>query len=122
MPTTLGGVSIAVYRLIDGLQQKIQKIDFKVYLTKINMSLAFDIINREDLAQIIKTNFDEDVYRITKILLSNTTLGIKFRYTKTSSFVNNKGLQQGDGISGILFNIYLEGSPRRATVTKVSLT
>lgn len=122
MPTTLGGVSIAVYRLIDGLQQKIQKIDFKVYLTKINMSSAFDIINREDLAQIIKTNFDEDVYRITKILLSNTTLGIKFRYTKTSSFVNNKGLQQGDGISGILFNIYLEGSPRRATVTKVSLT
>lgn len=122
MPTTLGGVSIAVYRLIDGLQQKIQKIDFKVYLTKINMSSAFDIINREDLAQIIKTNFDEDVYRITKILLSNTTLGIKFRYTKTSSFVNNKGLQQGDGISGILFNIYLEGSPRRATATKVSLT
>lgn len=122
MPTTLGGVSIAVYRLIDGLQQKIQKIDFKVYLTKINMSSAFDIINREDLAQIIKTNFDEDVYRITKILISNTTLGIKFRYTKTSSFVNNKGLQQGDGISGILFNIYLEGSPRRATVTKVSLT
>lgn len=122
MPTTLGGVSIAVYRLIDGLQQKIQKIDFKVYLTKINMSSAFDIINREDLAQIIKTNFDEDVYRITKILLSNTTLGIKFRYTKTSSFVNNKGLQQGDGISGILFNIYHEGSPRRATVTKVSLT
>ena len=122
MPTTLGGVSIAVYRLIDGLQQKIQKIDFKVYLTKINMSSTFDIINREDLAQIIKTNFDEDVYRITKILLSNTTLGIKFRYTKTSSFVNNKGLQQGDGISGILFNIYLEGSPRRATVTKVSLT
>lgn len=122
MPTTLGGVSIAVCRLIDGLQQKIQKIDFKVYLTKINMSSAFDIINREDLAQIIKTNFDEDVYRITKILLSNTTLGIKFRYTKTSSFVNNKGLQQGDGISGTLFNIYLEGSPRRATVTKVSLT
>lgn len=122
MPTTLGEVSIAVYQLIDGLQQKIQKIDFKVYLTKINMSSAFDIINREDLAQIIKTNFDEDVYRITKILLSNTTLGIKFRYTKTSSFVNNKGLQQGDGISGILFNIYLEGSPRRATVTKVSLT
>ena len=122
MPTTLGGVSIAVYRLIDGLQQKIQKIDFKVYLTKINMTSAFDIINREELAQIIKTNFDEDVYRITKILLSNTTLGIKFRYTKTSSFVNNKGLQQGDGISGILFNIYLEGSPRRATVTKVSLT
>ena len=86
------------------------------------MSSAFDITNREDLAQIIKTNFDEDVYRITKILLSNTSLGIKFRYTKTSSFVNNKGLQQGDGISGILFNIYFEGSPRRATVTKVSLT
>lgn len=86
------------------------------------MSSAFDITNREDLAQIIKTNFDEDVYRITKILLSNTTLGIKFRYTKTSSFVNNKGLKQGDGISGILFNVYLEGSPRRATVTKVSLT
>lgn len=122
MPTTLGGVSIAVYQLIDGLQQKIQKIDFKVYLTEINMSSAFDIINREDLAQIIKTNFDEDVYRITKILLSNTTLGIKFRYTKTSSFVNNKSLKQGDGISGILFNVYLEGSPRRATVTKVSLT
>ena len=40
------------------------------------MPSAFDIINRENLAQIVKTNFDKEVYRMMKILLSNTTLGV----------------------------------------------
>lgn len=48
-----------------------------------------------------------------RILLSNTILVIKLRKAITSSFVGSKGLLQGYGISGILFNIFLEDLLRR---------
>ena len=72
------------------------------------MSSAFNTINRDHLFNIIKSNFDEDVYRMIRLLLSNTTLEVRLRGETTSSFTRNRGSPEGDGISGILFNIYLE--------------
>ena len=87
---------------------KIQKVDTKVNLTGIDMSSVFDTINREHLLIIIKSNFDEDVYRMIRFLFSNTTLEMRLRGAATSPFTSNRGSLQGEGISGILFNIYLE--------------
>ena len=47
------------------------------------------------------------------LLLSNASLDIKTK-SETESFQRNKELPQGDSISGILFNVYLEDSLRRA--------
>ena len=43
------------------------------------------------------------------LLLSNTSLDIKIK-VDTEHFQSNEGLPQGDSLSGIFFNIYLEDS------------
>ena len=82
------------------------------------MSSAFETINREHLLNIIKSNFDENVYRMIWFLFSNTTVEVRLRGATTSSFTSNRRSTQGDRISGILFNIYLVDARRRA-MTKV---
>lgn len=92
---------------------KVQNVDSKLHQTGIEISSAFDTINRKYLLQIIKTNFDKDVNTMTRALLSNTTLEIKLQNANTISFASNKDSPQGNGISGILFNTYLEDSLRQ---------
>ena len=100
------------------LTAKIQKVEAKVHLSGIDMSSAFETINREHLLNIIKSNFDENVYRMIGFFFSNTTVEVRLRGATTSSFTSNIRSTQDDRISGILFNIYLEDALRRA-MTKV---
>jgi hypothetical protein len=48
-----------------------------------------------------------------RMLLSNTTLEVRMKDATTQPFASNVGSPQGDAISGILFNIYLEDALRR---------
>ena len=73
------------------------------------MTSAFDTIRRDDLINILETIIGEDA----RLLLSNTTLDVKMNGLKTKNFQSNIGSLQGDGISGILFNIYFEATLRR---------
>ena len=91
---------------------KAQKVNNKVYITGLDMSAAFDTIKRAELLEILSTIIDDDEVRMIRLLLSNTTLDIKMNGVDTSKFQSNIGSPQGDGISGILFNIYLEHSLR----------
>ena len=76
------------------------------------MSAAFDTIKREKLMEILASIVDEDELRMIRVL-SNISLNIKLRGADTESFVINVGSPQGDAISGVLFNIYLENALRR---------
>ena len=77
------------------------------------MSSAFDTIRREKLIEILKSFLDEDEVRIIRLLSSNTTLGIRMNNVETEPFTSNIGSPQGDGISGVLFDIYFEASLRK---------
>ena len=88
---------------------KVKKKQMKVYITGLDMSSAFDTIIREELINIPENILHEDEVRMVRLLLSNTTLEIRI---ETEEFVSNIGSPQGDGISGILFNIYLESLRR----------
>ena len=48
-----------------------------------------------------------------RFLLANTTLEIKVEGAKTEPFQSNIGSPQGDGLSGISFNVYFENSLRK---------
>ena len=85
----------------------------KVHITGLDMSSAFDTIIREELINILENILHEGEVRMVRLLLSNTTLEIKISGIETEEFVSNIGSPQGDGISGILFNIYLEDCLRR---------
>ena len=79
-----------------------------------DMSSAFDIITRKDLIEIVENQVPEDKVRMTRFLLSNTSLDIKIKGVETESFCSNKGSPQGNSINGIVFIIYQEDSHRRA--------
>ena len=92
---------------------KTQTENIKIYITEIDMSSAFDTFIREELVNILEQILHGDKLRMCILLLSNTTLDIKMNGVETESFVSNIGSSQGDRISGVFFNIYLEGSLRR---------
>ena len=78
------------------------------------MSRAFDTISREILLKILRTDvaLDDDEYRICQSLLAETNLRAKFGETMSAPFQSTIGTPQGDGLSPILFAIYLEHALR----------
>ena len=92
---------------------KIQRENMRAYIAGLDMTSAFDTIRRDNLISILETIIGEDEVRFARVLLSNTTLDVKMNGVKTENFQSNIGSPQGDGISGILFNIYLEDTLRR---------
>ncbi|GFS01930.1 protein MON2 homolog [Elysia marginata] len=80
-----------------------------IFITGIDMSSAFDTIDRHLLLNILKNIIREDEQRIIRYLLSNTELSTKLKGSlKTESFKSNIGTPQGDSLSPVLFIVYLE--------------
>ena len=92
---------------------KAQTKKINIYITGLDLSAAFDTINREELIKILATIVDEDELRMIRLLLSSTSLDIKLKGADTESFASNVGSPQGDAISGVFFNIYFEDALRR---------
>ena len=100
------------------LVAKVMKSKISINITGIDMSAAFDTVNRQKLIKILETILDEDEIRIIQFLLSNTTISIRANgATKQMPFISNIGVPQGDGLSPVLFTIYLEAALREARPT-----
>ena len=81
---------------------------FKIHITGIDFSKAFDTINRQKLIEILKKNhYREDHIRMITLLLSDTSLAVKYEQHLGAPFNSNNGTPQGDGLSPVLFIIYL---------------
>ena len=75
----------------------------------IDMSKAFDTIDRSRLLNILKARgISEDNVTLIKILLSNTSLQVNQGKNVTREFKNNRRVPQGDCLSPILFTLYLD--------------
>ena len=73
------------------------------------MSAAFDTIDRDILLQILKNIVEEDGLRLIQFLLSNTHINTRINNADINApFTSNVGTLQGDGLSPVLFTIYLE--------------
>lgn len=93
------------------LLAKVQKYQISLYVTGIDMTSAFDTIDREKLLEIYDNILENDEMRMVKTLLSNTTLEVKIPdFEQTETFKSNIGSPQGDGASGVNFNVYFEDS------------
>ena len=96
------------------LLAKVQTVETKIYLDGIDMSAAFDTVDRAILLHIMESFVDEDELRMTRLLLSNTTLEIRMNgNVKTEPFPSNVGSPHGDAFSGCLFTIYFEAALRK---------
>ena len=91
------------------LAAKALKENISITITGIDMSAAFDTIDRGKLLEILTDIVDEDELRIIRFLLSNTKIQPRiYGATKQTQFESNIGTPQGDSLSPILFTIYLE--------------
>ena len=86
---------------------KAQKEDLKIYSTGIDMSSAFDTIDRQTVLNIADRIIDEDESKILRALLCDTTLEIKMKDAISTPFISNIGSPQGDSISGPMFTCVL---------------
>ena len=83
-----------------------------VNILGIDMSRAFDTIDRAKLLLILESikGLSEDDRKLIRIMLSNTSLQVQFNNVLTAPFSSNIGTPQGDGLSPLLFAIYLEAA------------
>ena len=91
---------------------KIQKyVKLKLFIVGIDLSSAFDTIDRNKLLDILKPIINNDEHRMIRILHSDTSLEIKMsNLNHQETFISNVGSPQGDAISGPLFNVYFEST------------
>ncbi|GFR86817.1 very-long-chain enoyl-CoA reductase [Elysia marginata] len=91
------------------LAAKVNIENIAIKIAGIDMSAAFDTINRETLLKILEDIVNEEEHRITRFLLSNTIIDTKIiGATEKKPFFSNVGTTQGDSLSPVLFTIYLE--------------
>ena len=83
--------------------------NINIKITRIDMSATFDTIDRDILLQILKNIVEEDELRLMQFLLSNTHINTRINNADINApFTSNVGTPQGDGLSPVLFTIYLE--------------
>ena len=76
MTKTINKYIAWAHRFIIGKVQLYQNLE--VYITGIDMSSAFQALNRQKLMNKLNTFLDEDECRIIMTLLSNTTINMQF--------------------------------------------
>jgi len=86
-----------------------------IYILGLDMSRAFDTIDRAKLMRILKeeVQLDNDELRMCQSLLAETSLRVKLGEALSDPFASTIGTPQGDGLSPILFAIYFESVLRQ---------
>ena len=92
---------------------RIMKVREEILILGIDMSRAFDTIDRALLLAELRAIVDEDSWRIIRALLSDTKLEAKLQSALSQPFKTNIGAPQGDSLSPVLFVIYLELAMRQ---------
>ena len=85
-----------------------QKHQIEIEILGIDMTSAFDTIDRQKLLDNTKEIFGDDAWRMALMLLNNTSLQVTFKKAQSKPFITNIGSPQGDSFSPVLFTVYLE--------------
>ena len=78
---------------------KAQKEEITIYSTGIDMSSAFDTIERRKVIEITEMFLNEDELRMLHVLLSKTTIEVRVKDAESQPFTSNIGSPQGYSIS-----------------------
>ena len=77
----------------------------------IDLSQAFDTMDRPFLINVLDKNLEKDEIMMIKKLLTNICLKKRWSGKSTQTpFETNRGILQVDGLSPILFTVYLEAA------------
>jgi hypothetical protein len=92
---------------------RVMKAREEIWILGIDMSRAFDTIDRLKLLDELRSIVDLDSWRMIAALLNHTTLQAKIKTALSNPIETNIGAPQGDSLSPVLFIIYLELAMRR---------
>ena len=86
---------------------KIHRFKIIIHILGLDMSRAFDTIDRAKLLEILNSVADihDDDIRLIRVLLADTVIHVHFNGISTKPFTSNIGSPQGDGLSPVLFPI-----------------
>ena len=70
-------------------EKAITSCDYSTHIFQLDMTKAFDTINREHLYKLLSDILDPDELNIMNILLKDVTLQVKKQYDKRTNFYNN---------------------------------
>eukprot|EP01034_Spumella_vulgaris_P022573 gene22573-28706_t len=93
----------------------VQRYDEKFHIMGIDMSKAFDCLDRKFILHTVNDFklFSESSFRILVYLMSHTSLKARINKTYGNKFSTTIGTPQGDSLSPILFILYLEATMRK---------
>ena len=96
--------------LTKGLQQIAKKMDIEVHLLFVDLTAAFDQIDRKWLFKTIKQRFKYDadfkLFEILEALYSSTTTALSEH--ELDQFIIELGVRQGGPESPLLFNLFID--------------
>ena len=79
----------------------------------IDMSHAFDTINREKILDVLSlAGCETDDLRLARILLAGTNITVRVKSSWSAWFETTIGSPQGDSLSPVLFTCYLAAALR----------
>ena len=73
--------------------------DYTTHILMMDMSKAFDTVNRNKLINDLKTILEEDEIQIIRMLIENVELVVKVGKSTGKTFMTNTGVPQGDCLS-----------------------
>ena len=89
-----------------------QRYKERFHILGIDLSRAFDTVNRDKLLSVLEPLLDDDEIRLIRLLLRDTMLSLRLGNRLLSPFESNTGTPQGDSLSPVLFVVYLEAALR----------
>ena len=93
---------------IEQLAEKaIQSSNYKIYIFMLDMSKAFDSVNRKMLMNPLEQLLGRDEMHLLSNLLLKTSLQIKINNHPSEKIQTTTGITQGDCLSAVLFIFYL---------------
>jgi hypothetical protein len=95
------------------LQARVKLFNEELHICGIDMSKAFDSINRNKVLDTLKPLIDSSSHKLIRLLLSNTYLQVRIEGGYSNPVSTVAGTPQGDALSPIPFTIYLEAAMKR---------
>ena len=89
------------------IEKALSADSYEIVILLKDLSKAFDNVNRNKLLQILKELLNPDELHMISILLKDTKLQIRYEGELGEEFKSDIGVPQGDGLSPILFTLYL---------------
>ncbi|GMF44608.1 unnamed protein product [Phytophthora fragariaefolia] len=97
------------HRLGSKMTQRYQNV---IHVLGMDLSRAFDTIDREKLLDFLLRFLEDDDIRLIKLLLVDTTLSLRTGSTTLPPFCSNIGTHQGESPSPVLFVVYQDAAFR----------